>query len=450
MVVNDYLPVSVTVAASLNPFCPGGSVTLTATPVNGGTTPQFQWKVNGSNVGPNGPVYTYYPANGDLVWCVLTSSEPCTSGNPASSIQLLMVINNSLPAGVSIAASSNPFCTGTIVSYAATPTNGGMNPVYQWQVNGNNVGSDSPNFSFSPQAGDSIWCIMTSNLYCVSANPAISNKIGMIPNPLPVVTFTYCFDSITKVNAKPMKLKGGLPLGGIYSGPGVNSATGSFTPSIAGTGTKTITYSYTNFTSCSASKTKTITVQPNPSFTCGNNFTDIRDNTVYPTVQVGSQCWMAADLNYGQEISPSQHQRDNCIPEKYFNPASSIQHPASVYQWDELMQYQETQGLQGLCPPGWHVPTEPDWNTLFANWTNNGFAGSPLKYSGYSGFNAMLSGIRSQNVQWNLQNFATFYWSSTPQNAARAWSHGMNDPNPSISLYSSLRTNAFPVRCLRD
>jgi uncharacterized protein (TIGR02145 family) len=159
---------------------------------------------------------------------------------------------------------------------------------------------------------------------------------------------------------------------------------------------------------------------------------------------------MAADLNYGIEILSSQHQRDNCIPEKYFNPGSSIQHPASAYQWDELMRYDDTPGLQGLCPPGWHVPTEADWNTLFANWTNNAFAGAPLKYSGYSGFDALLSGVRHLNVQWDYKDFATFFWSSTPYGAYKAWAHGMNDYDPSVAAYHALRSNAFSVRCLKD
>jgi uncharacterized protein (TIGR02145 family) len=159
---------------------------------------------------------------------------------------------------------------------------------------------------------------------------------------------------------------------------------------------------------------------------------------------------MAADLNYGMEIPPSQHQRDNCTPEKYFNPGSSIQHPASVYQWDELMQYDDTPGLKGLCPPGWHIPTENDWNTLFGNYINNAFAGAPLKYSGYSGFNAIPSGVRHMNVRWDYQNFATFFWSSTPYGAYKAWAHGINDYDPSVSLYPSSRANGFSVRCLND
>jgi uncharacterized protein (TIGR02145 family) len=159
---------------------------------------------------------------------------------------------------------------------------------------------------------------------------------------------------------------------------------------------------------------------------------------------------MAEDLNYGTEISATQDQRDNCIPEKYHNPASSIQHPASVYQWDEVMQYDDTPGDQGFCPPAWHIPTETDWNTLFANYVDNGFAGSPLKYSGYSGFNALLSGTRHMNKSWDFSGFATFFWSSTSYSGYKAWAHGMNDIDPSVSAYPSGRANAFSVRCLKD
>ena len=101
--------------------------------------------------------------------------------------------------------------------------------------------------------GDSVRCIMTSNLsLCVTGNPASSNKIIMSGNLAPIVTFTSCFDTITTINAKPIKLKGGIPLGGTYSGPGVNSLTGIYTPSLAGVGTHTITYSYTNAALCTA------------------------------------------------------------------------------------------------------------------------------------------------------------------------------------------------------
>ncbi len=120
------------------------------------------------------------------------------------------------------------------------------------------------------------------------------------------------------------------------------------------------------------------------------------------------------------------------------------------YQWDELMQYSDVPASQGFCPPGWHVPTEANWNTLFTFYISNGFAGSPLKYTGYSGFNALLNGVRFKNVSWNFNNFATLLWTSTSHGPYKAWAHGMNEYNPSVSFYPSARSNAFPVRCIKD
>jgi uncharacterized protein (TIGR02145 family) len=297
--------------------------------------------------------------------------------------------------------------------------------------------------------GDSVRCIMQSNLACVTGNPASSAEIIMSGTLAPIVTFTSCFDTITTVNAKPIKLKGGIPLGGTYSGSGVNSLTGTFNPALAGVGIKTITYSYTNAALCTATKSISILNLPSSIFTCGNNLTDIRDNKVYQTVQIGSQCWMAEDLNYGTEIPVTQDQRDNCIPEKYsLHPSPLTTH--SFYQWDEVMQYDNTPADQGFCPPAWHIPTENDWNTLFGTFINNGFAGSPLKYSGYSGFNALLSGARHIDKSWDYQGFATFFWSSTSYGGIKAWAHGMNDADPSVSIYPASHANAFSVRCIKD
>ena len=252
MIVNPNLPVSTSITASSNPFCQGSSITFTATPTNGGATPAYQWQVNSVNVGSGASTYTYNPTGGDIVTCILTSSLSCITGNPATSNSITMVVNSNLPAGVSVAASSNPFCPGSSVTFTATPTNGGSAPVYQWKVNGVNAGTNSPTFTYNPANNDSVRCVMTSNLSCVTGNPASSSEIIMSGTLASVVTFTPCFDTITAVNAKPIKLKGGIPLGGTYSGPGVNPLTGIFDPAAAGTGIKTITYTYTNSMMCSA------------------------------------------------------------------------------------------------------------------------------------------------------------------------------------------------------
>jgi len=69
-----------------------------------------------------------------------------------------------LSGGVSISASKNPFCSGTVVTFTTSPVNGGSSPAYQWKVNGNNAGTNSSLYSYSPQNGDNISCVMTSNL----------------------------------------------------------------------------------------------------------------------------------------------------------------------------------------------------------------------------------------------------------------------------------------------
>jgi len=161
---------------------------------------------------------------------------------------------------------------------------------------------------------------------------------------------------------------------------------------------------------------------------------------------------MAANLNYGTYIPNTQMQRDNCTAEKfcYTNNAANCTPYGGLYQWDELMQYDNTAAAQGFCPPAWHVPTENEWNTLFTFYISTGFAAAPLKYSGYSGFNALVSGMYHNNLSWDFNGFASMIWSSTSHGPDKAWAHGMNDPDPSVSSYPSNRTHAFNIRCIKD
>jgi uncharacterized protein (TIGR02145 family) len=280
--------------------------------------------------------------------------------------------------------------------------------------------------------------------------PGINSNVVVTVNPAPVVSFTLCVDPVTTTDAQPINLKGGNPINGTYSGLGVNSAI--FYPALAGAGMDTIHYSYTNTYGCSSNNYIVLSVISPMPFTCSNTMTDPRDNKQYPTVQIGTQCWMASNLDYGQQLSGSLTQRDNCVVEKYCytDNLANCTSNGGLYQWDELMQYNNVSASQGLCSPGWHVPTEANWNTLFSFYISNGFAGSPLKSTGYSGFNAYLDGARFKNANWNFLNFATFFWSSSSFGPYKAWSHGMNEQNPSVSYYPGVRSNGFNVRCLKD
>jgi uncharacterized protein (TIGR02145 family) len=97
------------------------------------------------------------------------------------------------------------------------------------------------------------------------------------------------------------------------------------------------------------------------------------------------------------------------------------------------------------------VPSEAEWTLLFNNYTNNGFAGSALKATGYSGFNALIAGVDFFNRPFSsFGSFAGFYWSSDSHGPSKAWAHGMNSYDPSVSFYPSSRSNAFSVRCVKD
>jgi uncharacterized protein GlcG (DUF336 family) len=192
MIVNPASTVAVTIAASANPVCQGSSVNMTATPVNGGTSPTYQWKKNGSNVsGATNSTYTYVPANNDQLQCILTSNIACPTSNPATSNTVTITVNAPLPVSVAIAANAMLVCAGTQVTFTATPTNGGATPTYQWRKNSTNItGATNATYSYVPANGDVITCRMTSSLNCVTGNPATSTGISMTVIPTQPVSVT--------------------------------------------------------------------------------------------------------------------------------------------------------------------------------------------------------------------------------------------------------------------
>ena len=111
-----------------NPICAGQSATFTATPTNGGTTPVYQWKVNGGIVGTNSPTYTTSTlTTGQIVTCVMTSNLAGVTGSPATSNAITMVIN-AIPA-TPTATNTGAYCAGATITLA-TPTVTGA--TYSW------------------------------------------------------------------------------------------------------------------------------------------------------------------------------------------------------------------------------------------------------------------------------------------------------------------------------
>ena len=120
--INPVLVPSVSIAASATTICNTTSVTFTATPINGGTTPIYQWKKNGVNVGTNSATYTDATlANGDVVSCTMTSNATCYSVQVVNSNTITMTVNP-LPIVNSITGSATICALNSVTLSDSTPS----------------------------------------------------------------------------------------------------------------------------------------------------------------------------------------------------------------------------------------------------------------------------------------------------------------------------------------
>jgi len=177
-----------------NSICAGSSVLFTATATDAGSSPAYQWQVNGSNVGTNSATYNATALNnGDVVTCVVTSNLSCNNGTTDTSNGITMTVTPTIATAVSIVSSAGTsICAGTSVTFTATPTNGGM-PTYQWFVGSTPVGTNSATYTTTSLSnGQTVSCQMTSSLTCPLPAVAVSNAFTMTVNPTaaPTVSIT--------------------------------------------------------------------------------------------------------------------------------------------------------------------------------------------------------------------------------------------------------------------
>jgi len=188
----------------------------------------------------------------------------------------------------------------------------------------------------------------------------------------------------------------------------------------------------------------------------------------YRTVIIGTQCWMKDNLNIGKWTDQSQIQKqtDNGILEKYCfgNDFVNCDQWGGLYQWDETMQYLQTANAQGICPPGWHIPSSQDWKTLIRYLGGNDFAGGKMKYTGsngwqtpnvggtdISGFTALPGGYFDYMAQqWHDQNRDGYFWSSQTITKGTSVAMTLTYRDSDIDLYEEYTPSALSVRCIRN
>ncbi len=281
MTVSPIVTPAVSISANTGAtICAGTSVTFTAVPVNGGSTPSYQWKVNGTNVGTNSATYTTTTlTNGQIVTCVMTHNNLCSSPATATSNAITMTVNPVVVPSVTISANpGSTICTGTSVTFTATATNGGPGVIYNWKLNGVNVGTNNATYTNAALVtGDFVTCAITSNATCASPTGAGSNTITMtVTTPvIPSVSIganpgsTICSGTSVSFTATPAN--GGITPSYQWKVNGVNVGANSPLYSNAGlTNGQVVTCTMTSSASCASPATVTsnsITMTVNPAVT---------------------------------------------------------------------------------------------------------------------------------------------------------------------------------------
>ncbi len=178
---------------------------------------------------------------------------------------------------------------------------------------------------------------------------------------------------------------------------------------------------------------------PQP-FVCGRDQVQDADGNLYDTVQIGTQCWMAENLNVGTMVSESTDMTNNTVIEKYCygNDPNICMSDGVLYQWGEVMKYSTEQGAQGICPDGWHVPTEAEWRLLT----------TPEEIQK---LHLTLGGYRQLEPPFTVaMGVFGVYWSSTLENTERARYGAIAPSRQYINWGHAYHNFGLSVRCLKD
>lgn len=188
----NHIP-SITITSNLsNPICFGQSLILTANTGDVGSTPSYEWLVNGFLVGAQSTCTSSSLADNDVISCtVYTSDNTCVSSSSATA-EYTVQVNPLVTPSISITADSDTICENSEVLFSSTVVNGGLTPTYNWFVNGVSVGSNATYSSTTLQDNAIVSCVLNSSASCVSSVTATSNQIVIVVTSTPAVpTITY-------------------------------------------------------------------------------------------------------------------------------------------------------------------------------------------------------------------------------------------------------------------
>lgn len=357
--------------------------------------------MDGSNVaGATNATYAFTPTNGNTIKCNMVSNLGCPTPNPAVSNTITMTINPQSPVSIVITATSYAVMPNTPITFTAVPTNGGPNPFYQWKKNSVNIaGATNNTYTYSTPANN-------DNFSCVLT----SNATSCVTN---------------------------------------NPATSNVLNLIV----------YSSGTACASGATV------------------VYGGMTYNTVQIGTQCWLRENLNIGKKIGADTTQLNNGIVEKYCynNSESYCNTYGGLYQWAELVQYLNgasntahwspvpSGNVKGLCPDGWHIPSNSELTTFFAFLGGTAGAGGKMKELGTFhwstpntsagntyGFTCLPGGYTYLAAFGQIQTYGNFWTISTGAGGTDVYWYGAAFNVSGRLSGQSYKVTGYSVRCLKD
>ena len=202
---------------------------------------------------------------------------------------------------------------------------------------------------------------------------------------------------------------------------------------------------------------------PAGSFSCGDSLN--YNGYDYTTVQIGDQCWFAENLqteayNNGDAI-PGGLSTEDWIATTLGAQLVYAGDEANLNTYGRIYNWYAVGDERGLCPSGWHVPTDEEWTTLTDFLGGGSVAGLAMKSSSSdspawngnneSGFSALPGGWRlGSNGDFSNEGSNGYWWSASPNGSSGAWSRSLYAGYGNVYRFEYGTRFGFSVRCLRD
>ena len=214
--------------------------------------------------------------------------------------------------------------------------------------------------------------------------------------------------------------------------------------------------------------------------TTTGTFTDARDGNQYNWVKIGDQIWMAENLAYLPSVNMVADGSEDAAGSYYYvygyNGTNVADAKATanyttygvLYNWTAAMDGEASSttnpsGIQGVCPTGWHLPSDAEWTELTDYLGGTSVAGGKLKETGTThwtspntgatnetGFTALPGGNRDTDGPFYYVGNYGGWWSATGYDAIIAWYRVMDYFSSNVNKYDYNKELGLSVRCVRD